>query len=339
MKFYLLLASTLIPFIGKAQPVLTNMLNYTIGTVIDERNCNSAGIQPGIAGPGVTWNFSNLPGTDTLTSKIMNPASTPNGSMFPLATYAIKSEDGSYSYIKRNYFTSSTVSVILGVADSTSGMTFSYSDPITLSSVPFTYGDSLTDNYIMSMPNASGAGDVIIKADGYGTLQLPNFTYSNVLRIKSVYHEMDTIYAGPAYITTDIKGLKYEWYDNLHFSPLMTWDSTSIVTTAGNSTQKSVTYFINEKVLGIDDLSENISFSANLNGDQLNIFGELRTDKKYKLQLFGLDGRLLHESLLKATGKHTQTKISQVFPPGIYILKIQDNGGAAGIVRVLNCSR
>lgn len=115
---------------------------------------------------------------------------------------------------------------------------------------PITYMDTYTDTYTTHYTAAgfdfSGTGHCTITADGYGKLILPNGTYNNVLRLRIVETQQDTIiqFGTTVNVTTTI----HVWFDGVHTSALLKLDSTH----ASTFSQTEVSYLLHEG-LGIKE--------------------------------------------------------------------------------------
>lgn len=181
-----------------SQPVITDKIIPVVGDSYSFTNCDTNGISQGNAGAGVTWNFSNLvlkTGQDaTFSYDIVSPGQGLKSELFPTATYAYKTEDA-YGYYKTG---SSFVERLgTGFADGSEVLT----NTEIFMNYPFTYGDNSTDDFEGNLTmtiegevyTLNRKGTVNSTADAYGTLILPQGTFSNVLRIKSIHNTRDTM--------------------------------------------------------------------------------------------------------------------------------------------------
>lgn len=323
----------------QAQPVIHDMLNYTVGMTIKYNNCDVLSVQPGAAGANVNWMFTNLQVTDTIIDEIVNPGSTTFFTAFPLAAFAIKHKNASYDFIKRNIFTGHVDNQLLGSGDSVSGMMVQYPNPVFRSSTPFHYQDSIWDEYTVMYGNTTGAGTAIVQADAYGTLILPGAVYTNVLRVKTTYQELDTITSGPAFIVISLFGLKYEWYDDLHKSPLMTWDSTSVTSAGGNSENLVVSYLKHETTTTdiFDPKHTGLSVSGRLHNNELVLNGDFAQPSIYIVTLFSRDGKVAYSARAAAVSNtRWVARIEKDLPEGVYIVNISDNMGRSSAIKLVN---
>lgn len=254
--------------------------------------------------------------------------------------FAIKSYDGivrhpTYNFIKRNIFTGHVDKQLLGIADSFNNITVTYPDNVLRLRTPFTYLDSTGDDYTVNYGNVSGAGHAAIKADGYGSLQLPGASYSNVLRIRTTYDEMDTTVAGPAFFVTHLQGFKYEWYDDLHRSPLLTWDSTSVTSQGGSSENKSVFYLASENTTGITHVGgQTLQLIASFHHNLLNVNGHFIKGREYFVQLYDISGKYIFSVAFVATSNNWETAIDNALSECLYVLSIKDQQGNMGVAKL-----
>jgi len=235
----LLLSLCALSYESIAQLTVNTCENFSIGTVLKFRNCQTSGVYHGDTGANQTWDFSNLSTIDTVTEWVLSPSATPHGSMYPTATFVEKHSDGTYVYAHAT----ADSGYLVGFEDSVNQFVIQYSNSMLFAVRPISYGDTATDSFVMNYSSSSlnfpGKGQSSIIADGYGTLILPNASYSNVLRLKIMQVEADT--STPPYITTIIT---YGWWDNIHNSALLKIDSTNSPTYIS----QDVLYMISEAV-------------------------------------------------------------------------------------------
>lgn len=331
MKRLYFLAFLALPCSLAAQPTITNMLDYTQGMSFKTASVDGTGTQAGPAGANQTWNFASLTPSDSTTSWVVAPSATPYAADFPTASYAVHGSDGSYQFVSKT----ATENQIIGVADSASGQVISYTNPILEAVRPFSFNNTANDNFWYSMPTNSGSGDVLALADAYGTIQTPAGSYSNVLRVKMIFVQQDTFFVGPVMFTSDLQAVRYAWFDGVHNTPVFTWDSTEVVTSAGNFSSMTTTWLTGESgtTTGIRE-PEHLAFSASLNGQRLSVSGDFGENATYYITLSSYDGRKLFHEQVRAAGTTWSSDILTDLPDGIYLVTIRDNKGRTGLVRV-----
>lgn len=138
-------------------------------------------VNAGAAGANQTWDLSSI-GAGTNFSRNMLPTTTSSAAnTFPNATFVMAE-----LYGDAFYELSSEGLSYWGVHDPPT--TVVYQDPQKLISFPCSYNSSWTDNFQASWVsggvNMTRTGSMTGLADGYGTLILPEATWTNVLRVK-----------------------------------------------------------------------------------------------------------------------------------------------------------
>ena len=146
------------------------------------------------------------------------PSSTTNGNLFPSANLVEKYSDGSFVYVNKTL----NENYLVGYIDTTtSNPAINYPNPMLFAKRPLNYGTIIKDTFTIS--GSSALGIVTIDPDAYGTLILPNGTYTNTLRVKiSQVHQWFT-------------SIVYVWFDGIHTSALVKVDN-----------QPSVEYLLSE---------------------------------------------------------------------------------------------
>ncbi|MBK8368097.1 MAG: T9SS type A sorting domain-containing protein [Bacteroidetes bacterium] len=162
-----------------AQPVLTKA--NTMLTAGETIILNKANYQnQGVSGPNQIWDYSLVLPTSTISLSIKT--TTSNNYINPSAlnytvSDSINGTIGYYSFFNDSCFSNENFI-----------NSCSYNYPLVLN-YPFNYGDSIysTKSFCFAQ-NVSFGGTQVNKAkfDAFGTLILPNNTYSNVARIKYV---------------------------------------------------------------------------------------------------------------------------------------------------------
>ena len=157
---------------------------------------NYTGVIP-LGGQNQTWNLSTLHYLYADTTVFINPAGTPYAANFPNSNVAgVNLRNNSYSY----FINDPTGFYLNGVG--TQNTVIPYNPPLLYIPVPFSYGDSRTDEARIQKDTTSGGQnyriveviDANFKADGTGSLTIPSGTYQNVLRFKVTVSTYDSIF-------------------------------------------------------------------------------------------------------------------------------------------------
>ena len=237
--YYFCLAILLVGTLGLRAQTMTQSSFPVAGDVFTLIDAKVAGFNPGLAGTGVTWNFSSLVPNDTIeTDSFMAPLSTPYGALLSSVTVA----DHEISTVNGNvvtghnqyiyYYNNTGAGAFQRVANvqpdtviySTAGNQFAY---------PFSYGSTSIGHYYAHYPSRGGSatetGTLYDTADGRGTLITPLGTSTNVLRAIGVRNELDTVtipglgtYPG----TTTV--VYYTWYQANSYFPIMWYTVTTV---------------------------------------------------------------------------------------------------------------
>ena len=167
---------------------------------------------PGTSGSGVTWDFSNIGGSQQSSASYVSASGTPYASDFPQANIAVQAGDF-YGYRE------STSSEILYYGSAiANGLPIIYTNPRKELEFPFSFNNSFSDTWayeITSSPTvyteATGSGTVTY--DGSGTLITPAGTFQNAIRIRSEESTTSTTYINGAPNTpTTSSYTSHTWY-------------------------------------------------------------------------------------------------------------------------------
>ena len=270
--------------------------------------------------------------TDTDTFQVVSPSASPQGGNFPGASYAVYTA-GTYQFIHNT----GAQSLLLGRDDGMSLPLLIYADPVLLVNRPFTYNDSFTDSFYHISALMQGAGTVQMTADGWGTLQLPGGNYNDVLRIRTVFQQHDTLYGGPALVISDLTSVRYTWFDTAHKTPLLTWDSITVTTNVSAPlTVKVVNYLETGLTTGIEPAaSGNLALRPYLNRNRLYINGNLETGLSYDIQLLDMNGKVLVRGKERASGPGLMLPLAHSLSQGMYLLQVRDSQGRMGTAKLI----
>ena len=222
-------------------------------------------------GAGQTWNYSGLLNFDQDTVGFIPAAGTPFAAQFPTANLATYSP----STANYAYFTSNSSGFYQnGVTDSAiTGGVLAYNPANLFIPVPFTYNDTRTSNaraeILASITDSTGTVNVRIThnvesnflCDGWGTLQLPNATHNNTLRVRVTEQAIDSLFI-------DLTGLgfyiffgadtsttiNYRWIGNGPAAYLLGIEADSLGTSSVSSE-----YLLNYIVLGTQNIGADLN--------------------------------------------------------------------------------
>lgn len=235
----LLLSTMVISAITVAQPVLTNSIATNIGdSQLYYQGDTSYTAMDSLVGPHLFWNYKylggNAPAFSSLSNDIQDISTTAFAADFPQSN--ICDEIGQVKVFRRNYADSIICSGYSFYEVTAGDVLVKFTlDSLKLMQFPFTYGDSIVDNIagtatISSFGVQPFAGNVKLKADGYGTLILPGMNYNNVLRVKVT--ENSTITPGFPFPPIAFSRIQYYYYQpGVHNFPVFVYNVVSALST------------------------------------------------------------------------------------------------------------
>ena len=236
---------------GFSQPELTssNLANTGDSYTIYTNTSLPASSDPGSSGSNVTWDFSAIQQGN---SSSLTYASTSNQD-YPNANIKFDTQGSS------NYFdVSNDAYTYYGF--SASGATSNFTDGQDQARVPMSFNDSYLDAFSGTY-DAFGqvferTGELNVTYDGYGTLQTPQGTYSNVLRLEIIRTSTDEMNGQT--LSNNLDTI-YFWFNESTRHPIMTYTINYV---DGSEQGRFLNY--------IDDAD--VVLSTNLNNITVNSF-------------------------------------------------------------------
>ncbi len=179
-------------------PVIGDELLRSIDTV--------PGFGPGGGGPDQVWDFSSALEDQSVTTSVVDPASTPSADQFGSSNLAITTDGLNYSYLT-NSSPEMTVDGFAGdpLGDGTLMIDAPFAPALTLHQFPRQYTTAFTDDFGFDV-TADGSGFGVYQArirevgvvqdntDAYGTITTPVGTY-DCLRSRTLTIRTDSIFA------------------------------------------------------------------------------------------------------------------------------------------------
>ena len=180
-------------------------------------------------GANQTWDFSAFTGMNFQSNYISLENST-ESILFSNANIVL-SGNGIEESAELYYASSNDEMSLVGIKTTgTSSIMLTYTDLELHLKFPISYDDTYSDSFSAEAENHLGqtfvrSGNIEIKADGYGTLILPETTISNALRIRTIknYNDVESGEIAFEYIDTI-----YNWYDGIHNFSLATASNSQI---------------------------------------------------------------------------------------------------------------
>ncbi len=332
-----------------AQPTLLPNVFPAVGDVVTQTDADTEGVEPGPAGANMVWDFTGitpLPVETPVQSTVVPAANTPHANLFPEANLAVEAatDNGNfYLYLKVEGDKVST----LGSA--AAGVFFEFSDPQINIQAPLEYHGAFNDAYssTVTIPGTGTFHNRSIKAveyDAYGTLKMPDATYNNAIRLKTVEISIDSVDFDGGYSITVLNNTTYEWY-----VPNRPGPQVSVTYSGGNSktvtpgfppfeqeipVTKSINY-VTALTTGVEETPEQqlgldlLNFGPNPAVDNLTLrFDGEKLAEELQLSVFDTQGRLLQSQLIRTAEGNNQLTLSvSDLPSGQYFLSLS-NGKA-----------
>ena len=331
-KLYLSITGIFCALIMIAQPTLDYPQNApAIGDIMAIQFVSCEGLTQGPAGPDVTWDFSELTNTwEPGLITVISPADAPAGNDFPDANIVMNMNDTIFTYAK----TDATGIYYLGSQITTAmiPVLFKYSDIRTYLEFPFTYGDAFTDTYegvstaMMTEIRLSASSSVT--ADAYGTLLLPNGTFTNVLRTLTTDVEIDSIFVKGMFVSTmTTNRTQYHWFAPDSKGPLFSME----VSDCSGDCDTTCYYTMQESIIGEAPAGSISELSIFPNPADEYVVVELNSfaNAEIAVSIVNQVGQLVQTRTLTAS---VQSRINEKFeisdlPPGIYFVNVNCDCG------------
>ncbi len=312
-----------------AQDSLTaSNMNPNLGEAFVSVTCDTTGVVPGSGGAAMVWDYTGLVSTGLDTGLAVMCAATPNCSMFPGTTIAIKSVTGTTV----NYAIANSTKYAQNGYYYTASQYATFTDPLDQLHYPMHYLDSFADTYAGTITytgvvpiTAHENGIANVKYDGYGTLKLPGgVIYPNAVRVRSSQLFTDSASVFGIDTVASFVLSTYTWYTPGYHSPLFTILKSDQV--GGGIHTKTVTYS-KVAVLGvasINGLSSSLTLYPNPAYNELNIRFTLAKSEAIHITLTDLLGREVATIANDIQQSNVDIKYNTAqLPRGIYIVRLQ----------------
>ena len=293
----------LISYTAFSQPVIQNGNNLPSAGFNTQVSVGSAPNGPGASGANQVWDFSSVSLTQAATLTVVDPASTPYYSNYSSSNYSfmitVSSSPAVYDYLINSSSSFQTLAENI-TSNTGSGKNFS-PDPLTTIKYPMHFGDSFSDTY---QEVGQSANSVNVTYDGYGTLKLPDETFSNVVRIKMTYSD----------------GSDYTWYSINPLFPLLVYNFSSNALTEFHSTTTGIN---GQNQAGIQSFKLNQNYPNPFN-PSTTISYQIPKDSFVTLKVYDVLGRevskLVNEK--QSPGNYSVNFNASKLSSGIYLYKI-----------------
>lgn len=329
-KFYILILLCVCSFLTKAQHTITAANNPTVGDIESYRDLDSTGLFFGSAGTSQTWNYSAM-------TAVPNPASSftyvpmssvPNNFLFPGGTIANDDGAGNFGVLSNN----STKFEYLGYATATATNCWSYTDPLKMYDIPFSYGNTSTDVFKIILPTFTATGTFTTYADGTGTLQLPIGTYTNVLKLNYVVYEIDTTLTSIQNFTLLIN----QYYSAISKFPLLEVQTINQTITTGTNVTTTyakygriIAFGVPSGIITIENDKSFVIYPNPVSNGEVYISNTNSFSGRMSVEIINVLGQIVKTILLENQNATNAKKIDMSdLTSGIYYLRITGKEGA-----------
>ena len=265
-------------------------------------------------GNGVTWDFiDSLSGGQATTVDWVNP-SNPE---FPDANLSLQL-GGDFSV-----FFSSNDDSLEQLGASASGQNIAYDDGATYFEYPVNLSDSNTDPFSLTAQGFTLGGDAVTTYDGFGTLILPDGSYTDVFR---VYSNQDFSAQGPFPVSGSVD--IYYWFETSTKRNLLT-----IVGIESPILNQDLAVYKSDDATSAEDKLDVASlnlFPNPANGSTTLLYTlETAADARLSIRnVAGQEVRAQHLGNLQPGTQEAKLDVSNL-TPGMYIVSLELDGQAA----------
>ena len=288
---------------------------------------NPETISSGAEGSNITWDFSNLvaDGPYIYNTLAWDPNNTPYGPNFPAAHYARMPVANWYYFYDVNTATLD----YLGYQGPTETMVLS--DPLTLFYFPMQYGDFHADSAFATYTSNGSQYEYntnnTIEADSYGTLILPDATYTDVVRLKVTTNEH---FEGQD--VQDSRGVftdTWYWYSATVRGTLL-FIANETEDDNGTISQEARVNYRASLISGVEQPEQlsDVRLYPNPSNCQLNLEYQLRTSSQVSIAITDLAGKQVIglENGWQSAGAQRYTPDLSGLTSGMYLLNMELNG-------------
>jgi len=313
----------------KAQPLISYE-NHALQANQNHNTVQTEYVEPGKSGENQKWDFSELVCTGNKVSSLYDANEITEFDIPMSANVAVKEGENFFFFDVNNY-----TNQYLGLANNNSYI--EYTTPAQKMRYPFTYGENFegefagTGIYHGSI-ESQVQGTYKVKADGYGTLILPNGVFHNVLRIKSITKTIEVMYCN----TTETETKKYLWYSPESRYPIFVVTKSDIASSNEGDKAVKQAFYIDKVVRTINEVHEianvdyNFSLYPNPYANKLNIEYVLTNQATVSIEVFDVLGNKVHTILSEVQQKPSKYNYkfsakNQNLTAGVYYIRLVFN--------------
>ncbi|MFC2348107.1 MAG: T9SS type A sorting domain-containing protein [Bacteroides sp.] len=284
---------------------------------------------PGAAGEGVVWDFSALPQKAAFYGHVEEPI-TYNPPVEAAKSNTLLIEDNLEAFMTTN------ANELRVLANRVGTFVRTFEKPVLKMRYPFAYGDRFAERtpasiyYTNSDFTQKFVLDYSVEADAYGTLLLPGTTLKNVLRVVTTHSYIyDNNYTSTV--------VTYRWYVKSHRYPVLSLifekrnDGTLYPLKGAYNAVVEVPEILAKAEKEGKGAVTTLNLYPNPFSAELNVKYTLSARTNVTIALYNAQG-LLVKTLLQQNqeeGAYTSTFTNEVqsIPAGMYVLRVEANGG------------
>jgi len=317
---------------------------------------------PGSGGAQVIWDFSAVQQEGVSGFAVEEADETPYASDFPGANIAFVDPSPNASFYQYHFIDGNAWEEHGSVsAGSTTPYRLNYDDPRTFLQFPVMYNGQWQDNYTYTLEyytappyTTLGEGSVDVSVDGYGSLILPQATFSDVLRVQIIGESTDTTVLGQGlYERNYLHDTTYVWLSPSYHAVLCTYITSVIerITTVISGDTMNFPETIEFVGFSFDPTAEPSSslhdpvqpgiyalwISPNPVEQRMNVEFSSPEAQEMELSLQDQTGRCAYHQVIPAHQgeNHVEVILSEI-PSGMYVawLKSWDGVDVQKIIRI-----
>jgi hypothetical protein len=306
-------------------PTLTSSSNPIIGGKCLLYTTDSFNV--GSSGAGVTWNFSTLTIKSTDTAFYSACSVSSHCSSFPATTMYV------HGYTNPNelfFNNSSTKMSLIGAYTIAATSYTNYED---MFRYPFTYNTTYVDTFIGGFVSMGYTyyrkGTITVTGDAYGTLILPNATFTNALRVHRMEAYSDSTYISGFPFVINYSSDIYTWYVPGGREAVL---SQTKFFASGTGSPKTAFYTgQTPSTIGINNVQNTVTalqLYPNPATDKLHAIFSTAGNGHVRISLTDMPGRevaVIINKDLSAGGQQVDLSTADI-PRGLYLLKLQADG-------------
>ncbi len=300
-----------------------SLTSTNVGPVIGDKiiGYSTQYVSPGDSGTGVTWDLTSMVSAGNDTNNVVSVGSTAQGSNFSNANVAVFIGNQTYNYLKE---TSNALQNYGQYSPNTALAV--YTTPEDLLHYPMNYGTNFSSNWVGSFVLYSLTfkhwGTTTVKADGTGTLKLPNGTFTNVMRVHTFQSWTDSasFLGNPEVFKSKIN--TYAWYLPGNHLPIAYVQADSL---KGNKTaQGSYDQLISTGIEAPEAFENGINLYPNPAKDQVNIGVSMNQTAEVTVRVYDAVGHEVVAPMVKTlySGYSILTLNVTQLPAGMYFTRI-----------------